>query len=181
MSRRILLVRHGAVSSEIDGKCYGQSDVALSEKGLEQTDAVAKSLEGAGVTHLYHSGLRRTRTMAERLSARCGVGPVEDPRLREMHFGEWEMRPWEEIIEKYPEAVATYSTAPESFAAPGGETPMHVRDRVLAWHRDLPESGVVVACTHGGAIAALRGSLGGLPPAEWLGLVPHYGEVVELD
>jgi broad specificity phosphatase PhoE len=180
MSRRILLIRHGAVSDETDGKCYGQSDVGLSDRGRQQSERVADGLTGVGITHLYHSGLQRTRIMAEHIETRCGVTPVQDPRLREMNFGEWELRPWEEIIETYPEAVTAYSTSPDTFAPPGGESPMQVRERVLAWHADLPASGVLVACTHGGAIAALRGALEDVAPAEWFGLVPSYGEVVEL-
>jgi broad specificity phosphatase PhoE len=56
-----------------------------------------------------------------------------------------------------------------------------VRDRAMAWLRSLPEDNrTIVAVTHGGPIGAIRGTLGGRPVRDWPGLVPGYGEAVEI-
>ena len=54
------------------------------------------------------------------------------------------------------------------------------RDRVLAWYRELPPTGTVVAVTHGGPIAALLGTVQGLPAERWPSLIPAWGTLVTL-
>jgi broad specificity phosphatase PhoE len=70
--------------------------------------------------------------------------------------------------------------APNSFRPGGGETTEELARRALGWFQDLPPSEVVLAVTHGGPVAALRGRLAGLPPRDWVGLVPGLGEAVRL-
>ncbi|MFP5288727.1 MAG: histidine phosphatase family protein [Thermoanaerobaculia bacterium] len=181
MSRRVLLIRHPAVADEIRGVCYGTSDVPLSPEGAAQIAGIVESVSAHGpVTHVYHSGLRRTALVAEALTVRTGIGAAADPRLRERCFGEWEMRPWDDIHAETGEAMMGMVRAPGRWHPPGGETTFELRDRVLAWYAELPPEGCIVAVTHGGPIAVLRGTLAGLPVERWPLLVPAYGESVTL-
>ncbi|HET6884339.1 MAG TPA: histidine phosphatase family protein [Pirellulales bacterium] len=180
-SRRVILVRHGCVAERYHGICYGSSDIELSDEGHRQTCALAAGLSALDITHLFHSGLARARLLAEMLAGTTGLEPVCVPALREINFGHWELRSWEDIFAEVGEAMAGLIQAPATFRPPAGETAYELRDRVLDWYGQLPREGTIVAVAHGGPIAALRGSLADIPVAEWPALVPAYGEWVELD
>ena len=179
--RRILLVRHGSVAERYRGVCYGQSDVELSDEGRRQTLALAEELSTLPITHLVHSGLTRARLLAELIAERAAVTPVVAPALAEINFGQWELRTWDEIYSEVGEKVAGLIHSPASFRAPLGETTFELRDRVLAWHRELPSEGLIVAVGHGGAFGVLRGALAGVPVTQWPSLIPQHGQWVELD
>ena len=179
--RRLLLVRHGEIHSRWQGCCYGASDVGLSPRGRAQSRQVAEWLAGEGVGALYTSDLGRARYLARELEERIDLPAILCLELRERDFGEWEKRSWEEIYAETGDAMDGMMTAPESWRPPGGETTFELRDRVLAWyHRLAIHAETVVAVTHGGAIAALIGTLRRTSVSRWTELVPAYGEVVEV-
>jgi alpha-ribazole phosphatase len=51
----------------------------------------------------------------------------------------------------------------------------------MGWYDALPNRGLIVAVTHGGPIAVLRGTLGQFPINKWFALAPNHGEIVELE
>ncbi|MCB1939077.1 MAG: histidine phosphatase family protein, partial [Rhodocyclaceae bacterium] len=86
----LFLIRHPEPDVP-EGTCYGRSDIGLAE----DAGVAAARLRGilpAGIP-VYTSPLLRCRSVAEHLSP----APAVDARLAEMHFGEWEMRRWDEI------------------------------------------------------------------------------------
>jgi len=177
MSRQILLVRHCEVGPEWRGLCYGQSDVGLSPEGERHSRKLAAQLAAWPITHLFHSGLARTSFLADLLAARVGVSAIQDTDLRERDFGAWELRPWDDIYAEVGRAMDGLFFDPSGYAPPGGETTAALRDRVLHWYELLPSEGLIVAITHGGAIAALRGALMDWPAARWPEFVPAYGSI----
>jgi broad specificity phosphatase PhoE len=179
--RRVILVRHGRVAERYEGICYGRSDVELSDDGRRQSHALAEELAALPITHLVHSGLTRARWLAELIAARTGIVPCESAALVEFNFGQWELRPWQEISQEVGQSLAELTRSPASFRPPSGETVHEMRDRVLAWYRGLPSDGLIVAVAHGGIIAALRGTLAGAPAHEWPALIPSYGEWIEIE
>jgi broad specificity phosphatase PhoE len=179
MSRTVLLVRHPPVASDFRGVCYGSGDVPLGDDGpVRVREVVAALLAHGPITHLFHSGSARCAAVADAVAASSGVTPVADARLRERCFGAWEFRRWDDIHAETGDAMMGMVTAPGTWRPPGGETTFELRDRVRAWYADLPAKGRVVAVTHGGPIAALLGTLAGLPADRWPGLVPAYGQIV---
>jgi broad specificity phosphatase PhoE len=181
MSRRVLLVRHPAVADSLNGLCYGSSDVPLRDARPAQLDAIAAVVARSGpFTHLYSSDLCRCTALAEVLSGRIGIPPLTDRRPRERCFGTWEGRPLDDIHAETGDAMLGMLTDPVGWRPPGGETTYELRDRVLGWYAELPPAGHIVAITHGGPIAALRGELGGRPVGEWPSLVPTHGEIVTI-
>lgn len=179
--RRVLLVRHGSVAECYQGVCYGRSDIELSDEGRRQMLAAADALSALPITHLVHSGLSRARLLAELIAERTGITPEVAPALAEIHFGQWELRSWEDIFLEVGDMMAELLHSPATYRPPDGETAFELRDRVLAWYRKLPRDGLVVAVAHGGPIAALRGALMEVPVTDWPKLIPQYGQWVELD
>jgi broad specificity phosphatase PhoE len=179
--RRILLVRHAAVADRYAELCYGRSDIELSDEGHLRTAALAEELSCLPITHLFHSPLARSAAIAERIVLGEGISRQVSAALAEIDFGQWELRPWEQIYAEVPDALDRMIAEPDTYAAPGGETLSAVRQRVLGWYESLPERGRIVAVTHGGPIAVLRGTLAGLPVDRWFTLVPEHGEIVEIE
>jgi broad specificity phosphatase PhoE len=179
--RRVLLVRHAAVAERYAELCYGRSDIELSDEGHLRTVEMAEELSRLPITHLDHSPLARSAAIAERIVLGDGVARQVVPALAEIDFGQWELRHWEQIHAEAPDALDRMIAEPDTYAAPAGETLSAVRQRVLGWYEALPERGLIVAVTHGGPIAVLRGTLAELPVAEWFALVPGHGEIVELE
>lgn len=168
----LYLIRHPR-PAVAPGTCYGQTDLGLAEC----PDAVAARLRPMLPERhvLYSSPLSRARLLAEAL------GEVRsDPRLMEIHFGEWEGRSYEDIGQV---ALDAWVAAPLDFAPPGGESPRRMAERVHAFLAELqaerPEAAVIVA--HGGPLRAIAGRLLGLPPEHWLGLDFACGEATRLD
>lgn len=181
MSRRVLLIRHGEAHPRWRGVCYGRTDAGLGSRGLAQSRAVARRLAGEPITRLYTSDLRRARRLADLIAERARIEPIVEPALAERDFGSWEGRSWEAIYAESGSAMEGLIHDPAGFRPPGGETTAELAARVFAWYRRLPTGGIIVAATHGGPVAALRGSLRGLPAHRWLALRPVHGEIVELD
>lgn len=180
-ARRVVMVRHGHVAERYQEVCYGASDVELAEAGWNQTRQLTAELVRWPINHLYHSGLARSRVVAEAVAAETGVAPVVDARLREINFGQWELQPWSEIYASAPDALDRLLAAPDSYAPPGGETLFALRDRVWSWFESLPQTGLIVAVAHAGPIAVLRGTLAGSPVADWPAFIPTQGSYCEIE
>ncbi len=80
---RLVLVRHPKPKCEA-GLCYGRLDLDCEEDALE---AAALRLHGFARGHrVVASPARRAAALAARLSEDVFI----EPRLQELHFGEWE-------------------------------------------------------------------------------------------
>lgn len=165
------LIRHSAVAVP-PGICYGQSDVAL----LEPVEALAASLRARLPSEftLLASPLTRCRQLAEALGA-----PRYDARLREIDFGTWEMRSWDEIGRDQLDA---WAADPLGFCGHGGESVTAMATRAVAALSEALERspGPLVIVSHGGPLRALRGHLQGLPASQWSRLEFAPGELQQI-
>ena len=114
-SIQVWLVRHTptAVGERV---CYGRSDVELATGWEGDWARTMQKIPAQFLARaqLFSSPLTRCRRLAEQLAR-----PVTtDPRLREFHFGDWELRPWDEIPRSEIGAWAADVHAP----VPGGES-----------------------------------------------------------
>ncbi len=178
MKRQVLLVRHTEVARGWKGRCYGQSDMGLSRAGQSHARALAASLAGWKPDRIVHSGLSRACILAEAVAALAGVASHADTAWQERDFGSWEGRSWTAIYRETGSAMDGMIDDPDGFRPGGGETTMAFATRALAAFHSLPD-GRTMVITHGGPIAAIAGSLKGLPPRDWLALVPVLGASLE--
>ena len=87
-----------------------------------------------------------------------------DPRLQEIHFGEWEGKSSEEIYADYPQSLTLFWENPFENPPPGGEKLADFAQRVGAAWSDiitLPHPTLVVC--HGGTIRIIRGIVEQIP------------------
>lgn len=155
------LVRHGETLWHGEGRVQGWSNPPLSESGRDQARQLAPRLSRIAFSAVYSSDARRTGETAR--LALPGTALETDTRLRELHFGAWEGKRWEEVAEDDPEALNAWYADPYRNIPTGGETYAALCARVAAWLDTLPKTGRVVAFTHGGPIRSLLYGLTGVP------------------
>jgi alpha-ribazole phosphatase len=170
---RVFLIRHPR-PAVAPGICYGSSDLDLADDVLECAARLRQALPAP--IALYSSPLQRCRRLAEALRG----APVYDERLREIDFGAWEMRSWNEI----PCAeLDAWAAAPLDYVPPGGESVSALRARVTAFldehsGRDGEDLAVV---THAGVMRILAAQLQGLAEEACFNLRFGYGELTLLE
>ena len=126
--KRLLLVRHGEV--EPRDIFYGQLDVPLSARGLEQARTVAASLAGLALGAVHCSDLSRAVDGATLIAAPHGLTPQPSPAFREMSLGVLEGLARAEGLRRLPEAATTRYRDMWSRRFPGGENLADVEARV---------------------------------------------------
>lgn len=150
------LVRHAPVINPAK-VIYGQHDIDCDVDDAAVFRAVAEALP-AGAVWLQSPLGRTRRTAAAIRAAGCrGDEPVDEPRLMEQHFGDWQGQVREQILARQPEAYRRFWLAPAEECAPGGESFVHVVARVREALDDWSErtrGRDVVAVMHGGSIRA---------------------------
>jgi broad specificity phosphatase PhoE len=157
----------------------GHCDLPLAAHGraaLERLAAAWRDDAGAGraavpaPTRLVVSDLARARTSAEPLAEAFGLAPAFDARLREMHFGAWEGRPWSALEAEDGERLGRWMAGWAVERAPDGEAFPDVAARAGAWLAEArlasAPNDVVLAVAHAGSIRALLCAVMGWPLAD---------------
>ena len=168
MTLRLLLVRHGETEWNAQNRFQGHSDLPLSEMGKRQALAARRKLAREELHAAYSSDLRRAWETAEIIAAPHQLPLRAEPRLREIHFGEWEGLTSDEIRERYPEASAAYMVDPVNVPPPGGEALSQVATRVQAALDEIVrahQDETVLLVGHGGTLLVLISLVLGLLPA----------------
>lgn len=151
----IILLRHGRTRANDERLYCGSTDLPLSESGRAGLTAQQESLRYPDITghRVYTSGMRRAE---ETLSLLYGeVEHTALPDLREMDFGAFEMRSYEQLKD-VPEYQAWCEGDNEANIAPGGESGYIMTHRVLdCFEGLLNESHDFVIVSHGGPVSAI--------------------------
>lgn len=175
MSTRLILARHGQTAWNASRRFQGQTDVPLDEEGLAQAAALAKRLAGdpVHVSAIYTTDLQRAHQTAQVIAKalmaaghpRCPL--VVEPRLREMHFGDWQGKTYAEIHHSTPQALAQWEADLARFAPPNGESMGIFSARVgeaMEEIRAAHPDGSVLVVAHGGPLQVMICLALGLPP-----------------
>lgn len=160
--RYLSLIRHAVTDWNQQGRVQGHSDVPLSAEGRQQARALRRRFVGEpGV--LYTSPLSRARATAALGFPQ--LEPIEDARLKELHFGAFEGQTLHERLAT--PAWAAWAAEPFWTPAPGGESYSTLRARAVAWLEALPDAPHIVAVTHSGTIQMLLAHALGLEVPRW--------------
>lgn len=87
---KLFVVRHGESQTNREYLVGGRTDVSLSERGMEQANALAEKLVTKGIDLIISSPLKRARQTAELANAIIRVPILFDDRLMELNFGTFE-------------------------------------------------------------------------------------------
>ena len=145
----IVWIRHTSVEVP-QGTCYGQTDVPLKASFTMEAETTYKEFQrvARGIERVYTSPMSRCR----KLAAYCGFpDAIEDARLLELDFGDWEMQRFEDI--KDPRLQLWYEDYLH-VAATNGESFQDQYTRVCTFIEALKRAGMqrVAVFTHGGVI-----------------------------
>ncbi|OMH36835.1 histidine phosphatase family protein [Tersicoccus sp. Bi-70] len=169
--RRVIVWRHGRTPWNAAGRFQGQTDIDLDEVGEAQAESSARLLAALDPDLIVASDLTRARKTGEALGRVTGLPVTLDERLRETNAGRWQGLTFAEINEQFPEESAAWSTGDVDVAPGGGESRLDVAARVCAAIEEhleaLPDDGLLVLATHGGAARVAIASLLGLPHGSW--------------
>ena len=170
MACQLLLVRHAAIAPQYAGRYVGSTDVPAEPDGLQQAHELERLVRTRRPCRCFCSPLVRARHTAEVICEAMDLRVEVDEDLREVDFGRWEGKAFDEIAAEDPEAVDRWAEFSHDFAFPGGEsvggflTRIHRAARRLAG--DTAE--VVLAVTHAGVIRGMICHLLGLPSRHYL-------------
>jgi broad specificity phosphatase PhoE len=160
----ILFVRHGETEANRQRLALGRADPALTERGVEQADALAARLASIEVATVFASPLLRARQTAAPIAAAVGAEVVVDDRLIELDYGEWDGRSFPDLPK---DALARWRIDP-TFAPPGGESLRTVATRVAGLCTEVLDGPTVVAVSHVSPIkAAVTWALGASEELGW--------------
>ena len=127
----LILIRHGETAWNVIGRYQGQADPPLNERGRKQAQKVAQELkEKTQIDRLFTSPLRRTKQTAEEIAKMLEIPLHSDPRLMEIHQGDWQTKLRSEIEEAYPDLFHRWESEPWQVTPPGGEHLSQVQTRV---------------------------------------------------
>lgn len=168
----LYLVRH-PLADVAPNTCYGNSDVGLVEDVAGCATRLRTILPREAM--FVSSPLRRCLELAQALGK-----PFIEPRLREIDFGAWELRRFDEIPR---DEIDAWAAEPLSFRPPDGETVSEMATRAIAalseWTGNT--AAPVVFISHGGPLRAIAGHLLGFPEERWSALDFGYGTATCLE
>ena len=152
---KLVLIRHGRTAANESRLYCGSTDIPLSEggkTGLEELKRAFVYPAPCGARYIT-SGMKRCEETLRILYG--AVAGETEKDLREMDFGEFEMKSYEELkdVPAYTEWIGGDNGAN---VCPGGESGTIMKARVIsALEKLLKENRNAVIITHGGVIAAI--------------------------
>lgn len=145
---KIYLARHGSTAWNESPRFRGLADLALSETGVGQAQALRDLLAERRFSAVYTSSLRRAVQTAQIIAEPKTLPLRQCEGLRSVDYGRWEGMTEEEAKESDPGLYSDYIERIESVRFPGGETLDELRERAMAVIseicREYPSQEVVV-------------------------------------
>jgi broad specificity phosphatase PhoE len=163
----LYFIRHGETDWNAAARLQGQRDIPINAIGRGQAAEAGRRLasvlpEPDSLPWIV-SPMSRTRETAELARAAIGLPPERygmDDRLKELTFGEWEGKTWQELRAVDDDAVNARFNDKWGFVPPDGESYAMLRDRIAGWLETIRQDVVVVS--HGGVARVLCVLMAGL-------------------
>jgi alpha-ribazole phosphatase len=173
---KITLIRHTSVDV-LPGICYGQTDVPLRDTFEQEASEVARKLKHECFDKVFTSPLSR----CVRLADYCGyTDAVRDERLKELHFGKWEMCFFQQIKDPH---LQTWFDDYFNVPTPGGESFRMQLERLSAFFNELKSHPFhhVGIFAHGGILTCAQLYTGDVRREEAFSFVHPYGSIIHIE
>ncbi|MFT4415024.1 histidine phosphatase family protein [Fredinandcohnia humi] len=153
----LFLVRHAITDWNKQKRYVGHTDRKVVKSKLSQLANLQKALQKISFDYVYTSDLRRCQETIAYLHIPAHI--IKDARLREMNFGDWEGKTYDELKDE-----KTYQDWLENWEAnsiPNGESADAFKSRIDSFLIDLftlktekapDEKKQILVVTHGGVI-----------------------------
>ena len=148
---QITVIRHGQTPWNSEGRMQGHTDIALCDTGLAQGEKVAARLAKEPCDIIYTSDLVRAVKTAEFINSHHNVPLVKTAALREVSFGIFEGRIYDEAWVE----MAQYDSLEQDY--PQGESNTNFVARINAFMDEVTRAGHknIFIVAHGGTISAI--------------------------
>lgn len=182
---KITLVRHTSLDIA-PSLCYGQSDVLVSANFDIERQKLQLKLVGSNFDAIYASPLKRCHQLAQALCVDASLGFSSDDiqldeRLKELHFGDWEMQAWDAIPR---EIFDVWADDYANLAPPNGETFSELHARSKSFVEDIASHSQgknILVITHGGFIRALIAEVLQMPLKRLFRITIDHASVTQLE
>jgi broad specificity phosphatase PhoE len=183
MPARLLLMRHAETATPriFHG---AESDIGLSEYGVETSNCVASYFASLRLDGVVSSAMRRAVDTATPIAAACRVALRQERQLHERRIGELSGTPTDADHPFRTETLQNWMTGNTAFASPGAESFDDVRDRAVPVLNRLAlefDNRTALIVAHGATIKiSLLSILPGWSSADWgkLGLIRNLAVTV---
>jgi alpha-ribazole phosphatase len=175
----VYLVRHTETVCE-KGICYGQSDVGIREPYDAVFESILNQLPQDAV--LYSSPLQRCTILAKHIQKNTNIDSIiEDSRLMEMNFGDWELKSWNaiprEVLDPWMDDFVTVNV-------PNGESFVDLDYRVREFLDDdilKTATKPIIIVAHSGVIRSILCKINNIPLQEAFKTPLDYGVVIKVE
>lgn len=175
----VYLVRHTETICE-KGICYGQSDVNIAEPFDEIFDRILSELPSKAA--IFTSPSKRCSILAKHIQENIKViSYQEDNRLKEMNFGDWELKKWDDIPYK---ELNPWMEDFVNIKASNGESFVELHKRVgdfLADKIQQKTNDPVIIVTHSGVIRSIICHQTSLPLKDAFQNKVDFGDVIKIE
>jgi alpha-ribazole phosphatase len=176
-AKKIYLLRHGTIQFFERKTFIGQSDVPLSQAGIEQAEAWQEYFQKKLPKKIFCSDLKRCV-----LTAKIVAGPFPEricikKELREISLGRWEGVAMEDIQKKFPRQWELRGNNLKGFRPPEGESFSDLSQRVLPTFYTLCENtpGDILIASHAGVIRVILADVLKIDLNDILQIPQEYG------
>lgn len=176
---RLYIVRHGETDWNKAHRIQGQVDIPLNEFGRSLARKTAAGLQDIPFAVCFCSNLGRAIETAELILDGRDVPIIQDTRIAEMAFGEWEGKICSPDGWNLPKAFQKFFDDPEHYEpAKGGETFAEVKQRTgefLSWlygQKEYEGKNILIA-THGAALSGMINNIKNEPLSQYWGTGVH--------
>ena len=176
-----MLVRHGVTEWNTKGRIQGQSDTNLAPDGVHQSRLLTAHFPFDVVDAIYSSDLHRAMTTAEIIASRFNLEVIPVKEFREINFGEWEGKTFEEVAKTDPVEFKKFFLQPDMLLIKGGETFAEVQNRAFTTLKrivhDIGDKKQIVVVAHGAVIRTIIASILEMPLRKLWTLKQHNTSV----
>ncbi len=182
---KLTLIRHTSLDV-MPNICYGQSDVDVSINFDEELRVLREKLLHKEFDAIYSSPLLRCHKLAQALSTDETMNFTKrdiqlDNRLKELHFGDWELSSWDDIPR---DIFDTWANDYANMAPPNGETFSQLHARAKSFVKEVSDHSQgkhILVVTHGGLIRALIAEVLQMPLKRLFRMSIDYASVTQLE
>ncbi len=169
----VYLIRHTTVDVP-KGFCYGKTNVPLKETFVAEAQSIKDQINGQTFDKIYCSPAERCTRLANYLFENSYT---LDERVREMSFGIWEGKNWNDIMkEEADQWMKDWVNLP----TPGGESLIQMKARVEEFYNELKKTKhqKIAVVTHSGVQRVFKVLQGHVQLDQMFQIEVAFGEVM---
>lgn len=171
----IIFIRH-TTPKIAKGICYGQSDIDVTNTFEKEASEIVTQLgRQDSETVIYSSPLVRCKKLANKLSNNI----IFDERLKELNFGDWELKEWNDINQH---EMSLWMKDFVNVAVTNGESYIDLHKRSTDFLKEIVSKNhkKVIIITHAGVIRSLYSYINNTPLEKSFDLKLNYGQLLKV-